>query len=202
LGNPDAKFILTNADRLVTVTIRCVVSFGASDGLNDLLLAAKEDQHQDWREAVWCFERDGLLMAALRAAILLDPNARVLSFDGIYRRLERPEVRTALLQALENRHGPDDIPPTRAELIDDFRRAYSEIDFDAFRRLRQFRNRGIAHLPPEKMLKSVTLGELRALIAIISRLAVTLQHLCQVQSAFRSDMLGEYRELARQTFKP
>jgi hypothetical protein len=60
-----------------------------------------------------------------------------------------------------------------------------------------FRNRGIAHLTPEKMLKSITLGELRALIAIISRLATTLQHLWQVQGAFRSDMLDEYRELAK-----
>jgi hypothetical protein len=52
------------------------------------------------------------------------------------------------------------------------------------------------------MLTSVTLGELRALITIISRLAATLQHLCQVQSAFRSDMLDEYRELAKRTIKP
>jgi hypothetical protein len=35
------------------------------------------------------------------------------------------------------------------------------------------------------------------LIAIISRLATTLQHLWQVQGAFRSDMLDEYRELAK-----
>lgn len=185
----DAEFILTNTDRLITVTIRCVISFGAADGLNDFLLADKKDQHQDWRETVWCFQRDGLLMAALRAAILLDPHERVLSFAGINRRLGRPEVRAALLQALEDRHGPDDIPPSRAELIDEFHETFKEIDQDSYKRLRQFRNRGIAHLTPEQMLKSVTIGELRALIAIISRLAETLQHLCQVQSAFRSDML-------------
>jgi hypothetical protein len=98
----DAEFILTNTDRLITVTIRCVISFGAADGLNDFLLADKKDQHQEWRETVWCFQRDGLLMAALRAAILLDPHERVLSFAGINRRLGRPEVRAALLQALED----------------------------------------------------------------------------------------------------
>jgi hypothetical protein len=159
----DVEFILTNADRLITVTIRCVISFGAADGL--VLLADKKDQYQEWRETVWCFQRDGLLMAALRAAILLDPHERVLSFAGINHRLERPEVRASLLQALEDRHGPDDIPPSRAELIDEFHETFKEIDQDTYKRLRQFRNRGIAHLTPEKMLKSVTLSELRALIA-------------------------------------
>jgi queuine/archaeosine tRNA-ribosyltransferase len=38
----DAEFILTNTDRLITVTIRCVISFGAADGLNDFLLAHKK----------------------------------------------------------------------------------------------------------------------------------------------------------------
>ena len=71
----DVEFILTNTDRLITVTIRCVISFGAADGLNDFLLADKKDQHHEWRETVWCFQRDGLLMAALRAAILLDPTS-------------------------------------------------------------------------------------------------------------------------------
>jgi hypothetical protein len=202
LANPDADFILTNADRLITVTIRCVVSFGAANGLNDFLLADRKDQHEDWREAVWCFQRDGLVMAALRAAILLDPNERVLSFESVYRRLEKPDVQAALLQTLEDRHGPDVIPPSRAELVDEFRETFRKIDLDAYRRLRHFRNRGIAHLTPEKMLKSVTLDELRTLVAIISRLATTLQHLCQVQSAFHPEMLHEYRELAKRTFKP
>ena len=49
----DVEFILTNNDRLITVTIRCVISFGAADGLNDFLLADKKDQHQEWCEIVW-----------------------------------------------------------------------------------------------------------------------------------------------------
>jgi hypothetical protein len=47
-----------------------------------------------------------------------------------------------------------------------------------------FGNRGIAHLTPEKMLKSITLVELRRPIKIISRLATTLQHLCQYRPHF------------------
>jgi hypothetical protein len=163
LGNPDAEFILTNADRLITVTIRCVVSFGAADGLNDFLLADKKDQHEDWREAVWCFQRDGLLMAVLRAAILLGLHKRVLSFDSVCRRLEIPEVQAALLQTLEDQHGPDNILRSRAELIDEFRETFREVDQGAYRLLRHFRNRAIAHLTPEKLLESVTLLELRTL---------------------------------------
>jgi hypothetical protein len=62
------------------------------------------------------------------------------------------------LQALEDRHGPEDIPPSRADLIDEFHETFKEIDQDAYRRLRHFRDCGIAHLTPEKMLKSTTLG--------------------------------------------
>jgi hypothetical protein len=200
--HPDAEFVLNNADRLITVTTRCVISFGPADGLNEFLLAGKSDRHEDWRQAIWCFQRDGLLMAALPAALLLDADERVLSFQTVYHRLEKPDVQATLLQMLEGRHGPDDISPSRAELIEEFRGTYREIDWKAHGRLVHFRNRGIAHPTPEKMLKSITLVELRRLIEIISRLATTLQHLCQVQTAFHPDLLDEYRELAKRTFKP
>jgi hypothetical protein len=39
ISDPDVEFVLGNADRLITVTIRCVISFGLADGLNDRLLA-------------------------------------------------------------------------------------------------------------------------------------------------------------------
>ena len=64
------------------------------------------------------------------------------------------------------------------------------------------RNRGIAHLAPEDMTKSITLDELRTMVEIVSRLTTNLQHLCQTQTAFRPDMLNEYRELARKTMIP
>jgi hypothetical protein len=101
----DAEFILTNTDRLITVTIRCVISIWRGGRAERFFARPQKNQHQEWRETVWCFQCDGLLMAALRAAILLDPHERVLSFAGINRRLGRPEVRAALLQALEDRHG-------------------------------------------------------------------------------------------------
>jgi hypothetical protein len=47
------------------------------------------------------------------------------------------------------------------------------------------------------MKKSVTFAELRTMVEIMSRLTAILQHLCQTQTAFRTDILNEYREMAR-----
>ena len=157
------------------------------------------DRRDDWHQAVAGFHRDTLLMAALRAAILLDADDSVVSFQAVYHRLKTPSVKAGLLQALEDRHGSDDIPPSRAELIEEFRQTYNKIDWKAHGRLKHSRNRGIAHLTPEKMLKAVTLDELRTLVAIINHLATTLRDLCQSQYAFHADMLEEYRRRRRRT---
>lgn len=201
LIDPDVDFILKNADRLVTVTFRCVVSFGLSDGLNEILLATRADRREDWHQAVVGFHRDTLLMAALRLAILLDKNNRVVSFQKIYDRLETPSVRKGLLQALDERHGPDVFSPSRTEQIEEFLRTYNQIDRNAYVRLKNLRNRGIAHLTPEEMLETVTLAEIRTMVEIISQLATTLHSLCPSQIAFRADILDKYRELARKAIK-
>lgn len=200
-ADPDVKFIFDNADRLITVTVRCVISFGLADGLNARLLATPGDGRDDWHQAVAGFHRDTLLMAALRAAILLDADDRVVSFQAVYHRMKRPDVQAGLLQALEERHGSDDMPPSRADLIEEFRQTYNEIDWKAHGRLKHLRNLGIAHLTPEKMFKSITLEELRTLVAIISQLATTLRDLCQSQLAFHADMLDEYRDLAKKAIR-
>jgi hypothetical protein len=197
-ANPDAEFILINAERLITVAIRCVFSFGSADGLNDLLLT-RDDQKGDWRKPLWVLHRDALLMAALRLSILLDRDDRVLSFQSVHRLLQDPGVVTALLQTLEDRHGSDVLPPSRTELIKEFRQIYGEIDWKMHGRLVNLRNQGIAHLTPEEMTRSVTLDELRTMVELMSRLTANLQHLCQTQTAFRLDILNEYRELARNT---
>jgi hypothetical protein len=49
------------------------------------------------------------------------------------------------------------------------------------------------------LTKSVTMAEIRTLVGIVSRLTATLQHLCQTETAFRTDISDEYRKLARET---
>ena len=120
-----------------------------------------------------------------------------VSFQAIHRLLKDPNVVAELLQVLEDRHGSDVFSPSRTELIKEFRQIYGEIDWKVHGRLVHLRNLGIAHLTPAEMTKSVTIVELRTLVQIISRLTSNLQHLCQSQTAFRPDMLNEYRNLAR-----
>src|SRR5258706_2088983 len=192
----DAGFILANASRLITVASRCVFSFGSGDGLNDLLLLP-DDPHGEWRQPIAVLHRDAFMMAALRVWILLDRDDQMVSFQAVHRLSKDPSVVTSLLQMLEDRHGSDVLPPSRTELIEEFRQTYRKIDWKVHGRLVHLRNRGIAHLTPEEMKKSVTMSELRTLVEIVSRLTATLQHLCQSQMAFNAHMLGEYRDLAK-----
>lgn len=192
----DAGFILANAERIITVASRCVFSFGSGEGLNDLLLLP-DDPHGEWRQPIAVLHRDALMMAALRVSILLDRDDQMVSLQAVHRLLKDPVVVTSLLQTLEDRHGSDDLPPSRTDLIEEFRQTYQKIDWKAHGRLVHLRNRGIAHLTPEEMKKSVTMSELRTLVEIVIRLTAILQHLCQSKTAFNAYMLEEYRDLAK-----
>jgi len=185
--DPDVDFLVESASRLVTVATRCLWSFGSADGLNDLLLS-RDDPHGDWREPVTILHRDAVLMAALRIAVLLDSDPKLLSFQSFYRRFIDARVRAALLQFLEGRIGPDVFDPSRSDQIDDFVRAYREIDWKAYGRLINLRNRGIAHLTLDALKKSVTVEELRAMVRIVGQLAAQIQSLFQLNSAFRTDI--------------
>ncbi|XSC46733.1 hypothetical protein ACF1BQ_014045 [Bradyrhizobium sp. RDT10] len=137
------------------------------------------------------------MMAALRVSILLDRDDRMVSFQAVHRLLKDPKVVTGLLQTLEDRHGSDVLPPSRTELIEEFQQTYQKIDWKVHGRLVHLRNRGIAHLTPEEMKKSVTMSELRTLVEIVSRLTAILQHLCHSQMAFNAHMLEDYQVLAK-----
>jgi hypothetical protein len=200
-NNPDVEFILGNAERLINVATVCVISFGLADGVNEAVIASPDESH-DWKQAAAGFRGDNQMMAAVRTALLLDRDEDNVSFQTVYHRLKHPAVRSGLLQVLEDRHGDDYFLPSRSDLIDEFLVVYSKIDWKVHGRLTHFRNFGIAHLTPDKMSKSVTFGELRTLVGIVGLLAATLQHLCQTQTAFRTDMLNEYRDIARKTMMP
>ncbi|MBT1512741.1 hypothetical protein KIP88_19765 [Bradyrhizobium sp. SRL28] len=171
--------------------------------MNDLLLSTPDDPASDWRKLVWVLHSDARLVAALGVSILLDRDDCKLSFQSVHRLLKDPSVVAALLQALEDRVGPDVLlPPSRTDLIDEFRQIYGEIDWKVHGRLVHLRNLDIAHLTPEEKTKSVTFDELRTMVEVIVRLTSNLQHLCQTQTAFRADAMNEYRELARKTMTP
>ncbi|RXH40995.1 hypothetical protein [Bradyrhizobium zhanjiangense] len=192
-ADPRVEFILQNASRLIVVATRCAWSFGAADGLNDIL-ASRPDHHGEWRQPVSVLHRDVLLMAALRVSILLDADRTAVSFQTVYHALKEPAVQATLLQALDAKCGPDVFTPTRGDLIGTYLQTYSEIDWNVHGRLVHLRNLGIAHLSLDQLRKSVTLPELRAMVELVARLASTLQQFLQTDTAFHGDMVEECRD--------
>jgi hypothetical protein len=200
-ADPRADFILENAPRLITVAIRCAWSFGASNGLNDILVTPS-DPDAPWRQPISVLQRDAMLMAGLRATLLLDSGSTVVSLQEVYHALKETSVQTTLLLALEARHGPDHFTPTRTDLIADFLEAYRAIDWQAYGRLKHLRNLGIAHLVLDQPTKSVTLPELGALVGIVTRLASALQRLVHSDLVFHEDIAEECRDQVRRTVSP
>jgi hypothetical protein len=206
--DPRVAMILKNASRLVTVATRCVWSFGAADGLNDVLQSPNEP-NGDWRQPVAVLHRDASMMATLRVAALLDrdPDAppdrdpNVLSFQTFYHLLKDTAVQAALLEALEARHGIDVFDPSRADLIEEYLRVYAEIDWKVHGRLVHYRNLGIAHLSLTEMTKSITHAEQRTLIGIVSRLASPLQTLVKTDTTFHTNMADECRAQVKRVVK-
>jgi hypothetical protein len=195
-ASDDANFILNHAERLVKVATMCVISFGLADGLNEALKASAKNE--DWLQAAAGFQDGTLMMAALRASLLLDRDEANVSFQTIHRRLKSAAVQHDLKLSLADAHGPNDIfSPSRDELITAFLEAYSEIDWKVHGRLTHFRNLGIAHLTPDKMKKSITFDELRKFVSIIGRMTAVIQQLCHTPTAFREWMLEDYREIAK-----
>lgn len=198
-SNADAEFILNHAERIIRVAAMCVISFGLADGLNASLEQAHEIDSA-WGQGVRGFQDATILMAALRASLLLDRDERLVSFQTVHSRLKLPAVCAALKAKLSNKFGENDVwTVSRDELIAAFLDTYAQIDWDAHGRLIHFRNRGIAHLTVERMAKSVTFPELRTFVSIVSRLAQILQQLCQTQTAMSVSMLEEYKGYARAT---
>jgi hypothetical protein len=197
---PDADFILDNSRRLVNLTALCVISSRLALGLDQALEATPTNRRDDWHQAVIGFRDDSVLMAVIRACSLLDSDPNKVSFQAIYRGLQDNGVQAKLFHALEDRFG-DDLFLDRPKLTEEFLRTYREINWDIHGRLMHLRNLGIAHLTPSKVRRSITFDELNTIVSIVSRLAATLQHLCQTNTAFHSVDLDEYQNLAKKAIR-
>ena len=196
----DVAFILDHAERLVKVASMCVISLGLAEGLNDALRANRGNYDHGWYQATRGFKDGTLKRATELAYLLLDSDTKKVSFQTVHSRLKSVPVRVALKQALSKKYGEGNLfPPSRDELIETFLQAYRRINWKVHGRLVHFRNLGVAHLTTEKRTKSISIDELRRLVAIISELAEVLQQLCQTQTAFSAWMLEEYREYATRT---
>jgi hypothetical protein len=83
--DPRADFVLAIAPRLIVVATRCAWSFGAGDGLEDVL-TSRTDPHGEWRHPISVLQRDALLMAVMRVSVLL---AQLPQFRGCPRVFSR-----------------------------------------------------------------------------------------------------------------
>ncbi|MCK1506946.1 hypothetical protein [Bradyrhizobium sp. 18] len=188
----EADFVLEHAEPLLTVATRCAWSFGAADGL-DQVLERHVVPRGVWRHPIAILQRDAMLMAVTRVVILLDRSKGAVSFQTLYHQLKEPEVQAGVLAAVEERRGPELLEPERANRIAEFLAAYRTIDWGMHGRLKRFRNLDIAHLREQARSKSITMQELRTLVGVVTSLAVSLQALLQTGVPFHSHLAEEAR---------
>jgi hypothetical protein len=78
-----------------------------------------------------------------------------------------------------------------------FSEIYRSLDGqDLHGRLVHFRNRGVAHLTPEKISKRVSYAELKSLVIAAIKMGECLTALCENEVSFREDELQEWSDRA------
>jgi len=198
----DVDFITEAAPRLATIATLAAMSFGLADGANEALKGTNGDERYafGWHQAVLGFQDGTLMMAVIRVCISLDSDGKTVSFQGVYKRLLRPEVQRALIEKVYGEH--EDFQslfgPAPAQMVEQFLSIYRGIDWDVYARLLHFRNFGVAHLLDRKNWKSITYDEMRALVALVGRLADTLTELCRSSVPPVEPLVKEWTELSLQ----
>ena len=137
-----------------------------------------------------------------RLSLLLDRDPKLVSFQTLYTKLQSETVVTLLLKRLDD----NEFSISRtAELAKDPSNAFckpTSIDWRGLHgRLVHFRNRGVAHLTPQKIEKRVSYAELKTL-----SLAVAIMGECMVPFAkddvpVREDEIKEWSDRAFAVWK-
>jgi hypothetical protein len=192
----DVEFILTNAPRLMKVAGATAISFALWDGVNRALL--ETNTNTDRREIASGYRGDCAFTAVSRLSLLLDRDRKVVSFQTLYAKLRSETVVTLLLKRLDE----DAFSTSRTvELANDavqrFLRTYRSIDWrDLHGRLVHFRNRGVAHLTPQKIEKRVTYAELKTLSLAVAIMGECMEPFAKGEIPLREDQIKEYSDRA------
>ena len=178
------------------------ISFALWDGANRALL--KYTDLTDHHQIAIGYRGDCSLIVVSRLALLLDADPKLVSFQSIYARLKCDVTVMLLIERLE---ADALIPNAAAEnaeySIRRFLEIYRSLDWhDLHGRLVHFRNRGVAHLTPEKIDKRVSHGELRSLVVAAIKMGECLAALCENEVSFREDELKEWSDRAFAVWKP
>jgi hypothetical protein len=189
--------VLEAAPRLITVTAATAISFGLWEGAHRALLSAPTAA-QDLHEIMNGYGGVCALMTVMRLALLLDATPRVISFQNVYKRLQRTEV----VNALTRRLCVESLWPARTQgnirhSVSHFIETYKAIDWkDLHGRLNHFRNRGVAHLDPKGIQMGITGDELRSLVNSVTILGECLEPFAPNVVPVRQDEIEDWGDRA------
>lgn len=161
----------------MNVAAATAISFALWDGVNRALL--ETDTNTDRREIASGYRGDCAFTAVSRLFLLLDRDPKLVSFQTLYQKLQSDAVVDAVVGTLDE---GDFSTCKRAELVKDaikrFQEAYRSLDWeDLHGRLVHFRNRGVAHLTPQKIEKRVTYAELKTLAMAVATMGECMEPL-------------------------
>jgi hypothetical protein len=196
-ANNAAVHVLQAAPRLIKVTAATAISFGLWEGAYRVLVPAPAAV-QDAHEIANGYCGVCALMTVVRLALLLDASPKVISFQSVYRHLQRTEVVKALVRRLCG----ESLMPNRTQAnirhsVSRFLDTYRSIDWnDLHGRLKHFRNRGVAHLDPGEIESRITTDELRSLVHSVTTLGECLEPFASNVVPVRQDEIGDWSDRA------
>lgn len=197
----DVDYILRHAPRLMKVAGATAISYGLFKGANQALLDNKNDGGE-LRQIIAGYRGDCTLIVASRLTLLLDPDNSMVSFQTLYHRLKNPET----VELLVHQRSSESILPEQREeslrgAIDRFLVTYRAIDWkDLHGRLVHFRNRGVAHLTPDKIEKRVKYSEIEKLAFAVAIMGECMSPLASNDVPVRADEIEEWSERARKVW--
>jgi hypothetical protein len=197
----DVEYILTNAPRLMTVAAATAISFALWDGVNRALL--ESDNNTDRREIASGYRGDCAFTAVTRLALLLDRDPKLVSFQTLYTKLQTDAVVTSLLKRLDEDEFSTSSATERAnDAVQRFLRTYRAIDWqDLHGRLVHFRNRGVAHLTPQKIEKRVTYAELKTLSLAVAIMGECMEPFAKGGVPLHEEEIKEWSDRAFAVWK-
>jgi hypothetical protein len=179
------------APRLAKVANLTVISCSFLEGAKRVMVKAQEIQ-EDAREVVDGYYNDVASITVVRLKLLLDSGRDAVSFQSVYKCLQRPEV----VDALVARMGDDPLQPEHIEddirhRINEFLRIYRGIDWRLHGRLTHLRNQGLAHLSRGRARKTIKHDELCSLVRLVKDLGDCLEPFAPHVVSIREDEIAD-----------
>jgi hypothetical protein len=208
LPEPEASadYVQDAAPRLVKVAAITAISFALYDGANRVLLDRQESR-EDARQIVVGYREGTISITAVRLMVLLDADPNVVSFQTVYRRLNRAEVVDELVRRARDRSPwaealEDQVEANIRASVRKFLETYKTINWhDLHGRLQHFRNHGLAHLLPQRIKKRVSYAEIASLVRSVTVLGECLVSFDPGGVPLRIDEIKDWSDRAKSVWE-